>query len=70
METTAIAIELKITVPDAKSIIQSLFVKGFVGNERVDIYAAHLFSPDALPVVGIPVATRKTAAPGLAQERR
>ncbi len=42
LETTAIATALKITLPDAKSIIHSLFVKGVVGTDKVDIYAAYL----------------------------
>jgi tRNA G26 N,N-dimethylase Trm1 len=42
LETTAIARALKITVPNAKSIIHSLFVKGVVGTDQVDIYAAYL----------------------------
>jgi hypothetical protein len=42
LETTAISKELKITVPDARSIIHSLFVKGVVGTDQVDIYAAYL----------------------------
>jgi len=42
LETTAIAKALKINIPDAKSIIHSLFVKGVVGTDKVDIYAAYL----------------------------
>jgi hypothetical protein len=42
LETTAIAKALKITIPDARSIIHSLFVKGVVGTDKVDIYAAYL----------------------------
>ncbi|MBI5578074.1 MAG: hypothetical protein HY895_02895 [Deltaproteobacteria bacterium] len=42
LETTAIAKVLKITVPNAKSIIHSLFVKGVAGTDQVDIYAAYL----------------------------
>ena len=42
LETTAIATALKITIPDARSIIHSLFVKGVVGTDKVDIYAAYL----------------------------
>jgi len=42
LETTAIAEALKITIPDARSIIHSLFVKGVVGTDKVDIYAAYL----------------------------
>jgi len=40
--TTAIAKVLEITVPEARSIIHSLFVKGVVGTDKVDIYAAYL----------------------------
>ena len=42
LETTAIAKALKIKIPDAQSIIHSLFVKGLVGTDKVDIYAAYL----------------------------
>lgn len=42
LETTAIAMALKITISDARSIIHSLFVKGIVGTDKVDIYAAYL----------------------------
>ena len=42
LETTAIAKALGITVPDARSIIHSLFVKGVAGTDKVDIYAAYL----------------------------
>jgi len=42
LETTAIAQALTITVPDARSIIHSLFVKGVVSTDKVDIYAAYL----------------------------
>jgi tRNA G26 N,N-dimethylase Trm1 len=42
LETKIIAKELEISIPDAKSIIHSLFVKGFVGTDKVDIYAAYL----------------------------
>jgi tRNA G26 N,N-dimethylase Trm1 len=42
LETTAIAHALKITIPDTRSIIHSLFVKGVVGTDKVDIYAAYL----------------------------
>ena len=45
LETTAIAKALKITIPDARSIIHNLFVKGLVGTDKVDIYAAYL-TPD------------------------
>ena len=42
LESTAIAKALKFTIPDAKAIIHSLFVKGIVGTDKVDIYAAYL----------------------------
>jgi tRNA G26 N,N-dimethylase Trm1 len=42
LETTAIAKALRITIPEARSIIHSLFVKGFAGTDKVDIYAAYL----------------------------
>ena len=42
LETTVIAKELEVSNPDARSIIHSLFVKGFVGTDKVDIYAAYL----------------------------
>lgn len=42
LETKAIAKALEIRVPDAKSIIHSLFVKGLVGTDELDIYAAYL----------------------------
>ena len=42
LETTAVAQALEITIPDAKSIIHSLFEKGVVGTDQVDIYAAYL----------------------------
>ena len=43
LETTVIATALKIKIPDAQSVIHSLFVKGLVGTDEVDIYAAYLF---------------------------
>jgi len=42
LETTAIAKALEITVPDAKKPIRSLFVRGLVGTDEVDTYAAYL----------------------------
>ena len=42
LETKAIAKALEITVPDAKKIIRSLFVRGLVGTDEVDTYAAYL----------------------------
>ena len=45
VETTIIAKRLNISVEDAKSVIQSLFVKGLVGTDKVDTFAAYL-TPD------------------------
>ncbi len=42
LETVAIAKMLGITKPVAKKIIHSLFVKGLVGTDELDIYAAYL----------------------------
>lgn len=42
LETTVIAQALRIRLPDARSIIHSLFVKGLVGTDEVDLYAAYL----------------------------
>jgi DNA-binding IclR family transcriptional regulator len=42
LETAAIARSLGITKPDARKTIHSLFVKGLVGTDEVDIYAAYL----------------------------
>jgi hypothetical protein len=42
LETTAIAETIGITTPDAKKTIHSLFVKGLVGTDKIDIYAAYL----------------------------
>ena len=42
LETTAIANALGITTPDAKQIIRSLFVRGLVGTDEVDTFAAYL----------------------------
>ncbi len=42
LETTAIAETIGITIPDAKKTIHSLFVKGLVGTDEIDIYAAYL----------------------------
>ena len=41
-ETAVIAARLKISIADAKSAIQSLFVKGMVDTDKVDIFAAYL----------------------------
>jgi len=45
VETTIIAKRLNISVEDAKSAIRSLFVKGLVGTDKVDTFAAYL-TPD------------------------
>lgn len=42
VETAIIAVRLKISVDVAKSTIQSLFEKGVVDTDRVDIFAAYL----------------------------
>jgi len=44
VETAVIATELGVSIPNAKATIHSLFVKGFVGTDQVDIYAAYLTS--------------------------
>jgi tRNA G26 N,N-dimethylase Trm1 len=49
LETTAIAKAIKTTVPGARSIIHSLFVKGVVGTDKVDLYAAYL-TPEGFDV--------------------
>jgi hypothetical protein len=43
LETSAIAKALEITIPEAKRAIHSLFVKGLVGTDEIDIFAAYLF---------------------------
>jgi len=43
LETKAISKALEIRIPDVKSTIHSLFVKGLVGTDELDIYAAYLF---------------------------
>ena len=43
LETTAIAKALNLMISDARSVIHSLFVKGLLGTDEVDIYAAYLF---------------------------
>jgi len=40
--TSAIEKELKLTIAETTSIIHSLFEKGIVATDKVDIYAAHL----------------------------
>jgi tRNA G26 N,N-dimethylase Trm1 len=42
LETTAIAKALGITIPETKKLVHSLFVKGLVGTDEIDIYAAYL----------------------------
>jgi hypothetical protein len=42
LETAAIAKALEITVPEAKKTIRSLFVKGLVGTDEIDMFAAYL----------------------------
>jgi Mn-dependent DtxR family transcriptional regulator len=42
LETAAISETLGISRPDAKKTIHSLFVKGLVGTDELDIYAAYL----------------------------
>jgi DNA-binding Lrp family transcriptional regulator len=42
LETSVIAEALGITRPDAKKTIRSLFVKGLVGTDEIDTYAAYL----------------------------
>lgn len=50
LETTAIAKALEMTIPDTKKIIHSLFVRGLVGTDEVDIYAAYLL-PEGYEIV-------------------
>jgi len=50
LETTAIAKALGITIPDAKRTIHSLFVKGLVGTDEIDIYAGYLL-PEGYEIV-------------------
>ena len=42
VETTIIAKSLNLTIPETKSTIHTLFVKGLVGTDKLDIYAAYL----------------------------
>ncbi len=42
METSVIAQRLGVSVADAKSTAQSLFVKGIVDTDEVDTFAAYL----------------------------
>lgn len=43
LETKAISKALEMRIPDVKATIHSLFVKGLVGTDELDIYAAYLF---------------------------
>lgn len=43
LETRAISKALGTRVHEAKTAIHSLFVKGLVGTDELDIYAAYLF---------------------------
>lgn len=51
LETTLIAERLNISVADAKSIIRSLFVRGFVDTDEVDTFAAYL-TPEGYELAG------------------
>jgi len=42
VETSIIAKRMGVSTPDAKSVIRSLFVKGLVDTDKVDIFAAYL----------------------------
>lgn len=42
LETTAISKTLGISLPEAKKAVHSLFVKGLVGTDEIDTYAAYL----------------------------
>lgn len=42
VETTELAKALIISVPETKSMIHSLFIKGLVGTDKLDIHAAYL----------------------------
>jgi RIO-like serine/threonine protein kinase len=42
VETAIIAERLNIPIEDAKSAIRSLFVKGLVDTDKIDIFAAYL----------------------------
>jgi Mn-dependent DtxR family transcriptional regulator len=42
VETTIIAARLNISIEDVKSTIRSLFVKGLVDTDKVDLFAAYL----------------------------
>jgi RIO-like serine/threonine protein kinase len=49
VETTVIAKTLKMTIPETKSAIHSLFVRGLVGTDKIDIHAAYL-TPDGFDI--------------------
>jgi hypothetical protein len=42
VETAVIAKSLDMTIPDTRSTIHTLFVKGLVGTGKYDLYAAYL----------------------------
>jgi len=42
VETVVIAKSLEMTIPDTRSTIHTLFVKGLVGTDKYDLYAAYL----------------------------
>jgi hypothetical protein len=42
VETAMIAKSLDMTIPDTRSTIHTLFVKGLVGTDKYDLYAAYL----------------------------
>jgi Mn-dependent DtxR family transcriptional regulator len=42
VETAVVSKRLNISIEDAKSAIRSLFVKGLVDTDKVDIFAAYL----------------------------
>ena len=50
VETSEVAMRLKISVADAKSAIQSLHVKGLVDTDKVDTFAVYL-TPEGYDLV-------------------
>ena len=42
VETTSIAVQLNISIEEAKTLIRSLFIKGMVDTDKVDTFAAYL----------------------------
>ena len=42
VETVVIAKSLDMTIPDTKATINTLFVKGLVDTDKIDLYAAYL----------------------------